>query len=266
MFSITTNKIAGLTPRWARFPGFSLLFDPPSSALSSDGGLEFLDGDWELGSFFSLAEQGLHTLGLDRLLQTYGFCALPSASYHVTAFDVANVADLRRCRADVRDSLNLTFETLPAVEALDAGFLVSAVSSELATKAWNLTFEYGGLRRWGSVMAIELLPQDDAQFQAFLSARASLSRRYREAYGVGADESYTPHLSLGYFMNREGSEMAAVRVAEWDDHLRNTLGPAVVTLATALRTWRHSFDGRGELARIGGPVPQESKLRFKGRG
>jgi len=233
MFSITTNKIAGLTPRWARFPGISLLFDPPGSPFRCGGGLEILDGGWELGSFFSLAEQGMRTLGLDRLLQTYGFCALPFSSYHVTAFDVANVADLGRCRADVRDSMNLTFETLPAVEAFDAEFLVSAVSSELATKAWNLTFEYGELRRWGGVLAIELLPQDDAQFQAFLSARASLSRRYREGYGVGADEPYTPHLSLGYFMNRDGSELAAARVGEWDDRLRATIGSSTVTLATA---------------------------------
>ena len=236
MISITANKIAGLTPRWARFPGFSILFDPPSSAIREAGKLGVLNCDLDLDPglpFFSLAAEGVRQLNADRLLQTFGFCALPSPSYHVTAFDVANVSDLLRCRAEFRDSLKLCLDSLPAVDAFDAEFLEPAVTSELATQEWNLTFGYAGLRRWGSVIAIELEPIHEEQFGTFLEARAGISRQYQQLYGVGADETFTPHLSLGYFMNKEYAELSTARLGDWDNLLHRTIGSTKVTFSTA---------------------------------
>jgi hypothetical protein len=211
------------------------LFDGPASALRPENGLEILDCDVDNDPalrLFAQVARGVSQLNPDRLLQTYGFCALPFPSYHITAFDVANVADLGRCRAEVRDALQLTFDVLPDPSAFDAEFLTSATSSELAVTEWNLAFGYKGLHRWGRVLAVELSPLDETAYRRFFDARASLSRSYLEGFGFGAKESFTPHISLGYFMNLEGAELATPRLAEWDKVLRETIGSTTITFPT----------------------------------
>jgi hypothetical protein len=204
-------------------------------AFREENGLRVLEGgvanDPSL-ALFSLAAQGVSDLNLDRLLQTYGFCALPFSSYHVTAFDVVNRADLERCRAELRDPLKATLDDLLAAEAFEAELLVPAKSSELATRDWNLTFGYGALRNWGSVVAIELLPLEPDWFYEFLEVRSVLQQHYQDAYSVGGGEFFTPHLSLGYFMNREGSELASGRMGDWNDRLRESIGSTTITFST----------------------------------
>lgn len=234
MISITEPKIAGLTPRWAPFPGFSLLFDPPGSALRHEGAIESLAcdvvGDPAL-EFYRRMHRGLQSLDPDRLLQSYGLCPLPSASYHVTAYDVANVADLARCRVEARDGLRAMLDRLPAPEAFDEGLLVRA--HEFARTEWNLTFGFGEFCHWGGVIAVRLRPQSEEAFGRFVEARAALSQDYRANYGVGAGESYTPHVTLGYFMNPQGAELAVVHRSGWEEAVRSAVGEATITFRTA---------------------------------
>ncbi len=236
MIDVTTKKIGGLTPRWAPFPGFSLLFDPPESSFLRQDGLEILNGNWledSDGKLFYLAAQSLQKLGADYLLQKFGFCALPFPSYHVTAFDVANVGDLSRCREEVRESLTHTLDALPSCSSFEAEFLKLAAVSRLVAAKWDLSFGYGRLRRRGSVLAIELIPLQASNFGSFYEARAALSQNYREKYGFGAEASFSPHLSLGYFLNREAADLAAPMIGEWDDLFRNAIGEATVEFQTA---------------------------------
>lgn len=197
MITFTERKIAGLSPRWARFPGFSLLFDAPGTPYQTRDGVELLACEAEHDptlEFYRRVLRGFQSLHPDRLLQTYGLCPLPPASYHVTAFDVANVDDLPRCHATVRDGLRETLDRLPASEAFDVSLLGRA--KEFAQGDWRLTFRYDRLRVSGTVVVL-LKPVDEAAYARFLESRAELSRFYRSEFGVGAGESYTPHLSLG---------------------------------------------------------------------
>lgn len=228
MIPITQPKIASLDPRWARFPGFSLLFDAPEVESVPGNAMETLVAD----ASFSPYARALRALDPDRLLASYGFCALPPASHHVTAFDVANVADLSRCQAEIRDELSTMLDLLPGAAAFGAPLLRRAAESELATTAWNLEFGYGGLVHWGAVLAIRLAPRNAEVFACFVATRATLARDYAAAYGVGAGESYTPHLSLGYFSNDAGAELARTRVDEWDGILREGVGGATLNFRT----------------------------------
>ncbi len=234
MIAITEPKIAGLTPRWARFPGFSLLFDAPGNPYRPENGVETLacdvDEDPALG-FFRRVLQGLDSLNSDRLLHAYGLCTLPTSSYHVTAFDVANVADLSRCHASVRDGLRTTLDRLPASAAFDDALLDGVEA--FAAQEWNLTFGFGDLCHWGGAIVVRLEPHDDGAFGRFVAEREALSQRYRQALGVGASESYTPHLSLGYFMNSTGAELATARRQDWNDAVRSVVDDATITFKTA---------------------------------
>ena len=129
MIAITQEKIAGLTPRWAPFPGFSVLFDNPGTPFREQEEIETLACDVESDpglEFYRRILQGFRSLDPDRLLQDYGLCALPSASYHVTAYDVANVADLSRCHPTTHNALSATLDRLPASKAFDEALLAPA--------------------------------------------------------------------------------------------------------------------------------------------
>lgn len=224
MISITEPKIAGLDPRWARFAGFSLLFDPPRPSFLAGDGIEILEADG-YGRF----GRALDALQADRLLEEYGFCRLPPASYHVTAYDVANVADLSRGHPAVCNELSALLNRLPEASAFDDPLLRGAAESELAATDWNLEFGFDAMTRWGS---LRLAPRDPEAFARFVAARAALSREYGIRYGIGAGERYTPHLTLGYFLNGTGADLARPRIPEWDRALREAIGDETLILRT----------------------------------
>jgi hypothetical protein len=236
MITINTKKIAGLSPRWARFPGFSILFDPPEDCFRPDEALDFLSvdsGQSASTSLFFGAMDGMRQLDPDQMLLDHGFCALPFGSYHVTAFDVANVGDLDRCEDSLRETLKQTLDGLASADGFEADFLKRALSHELIEREWNIEFSYGRLRRWGSVVAIQLNPLNPELFEEFRASRSRLSQDYVGSYGVGADETFTPHVSVGYFLNRQCADLATEKILEWDALLRETIGGATVLFTTA---------------------------------
>ncbi len=91
MITITNLKIAGFEPKWARFHGFSLLFDNPNNHLQSMQNNLFklhcsADNDPDL-IFYKTLSNSLNALDLNQLLNTYLFCSLVPSSFHVTVLD-----------------------------------------------------------------------------------------------------------------------------------------------------------------------------------
>jgi len=241
MLTISAPKVAGFTPRWAPFPGFSLLFDSLGTPYRREGVFETLvcdvARDPALG-FYRRVYEGFARFNFDRLLNTYLFCSLPPASYHVTAFDVANQGDLTHCRADCLDSLKELLAQVPENGwSTDHLLLGPACQSSLATQPWNLRLRYGKLDMFGrGGISLQLQGADEESVQTLdqvRKARAELSMSYQERFGVGAGVRFTPHLSVGYFANAEGAELASGHIVEWDARLREYVGDEVLTFETA---------------------------------
>ena len=238
MLSVTARKIAGFTPRWAPFPGFSLLFDNPGDSLRKEDGFATVACDVENDpglEFYRRVHRGFGRLDPDLLFRTYLFCPLPPESYHVTAYDVANADDVPRCHADGLDGLRSLLDHVPSGDwSRNDPLLTPAHKSPISTEPWNLAFGYGRLNVFGrGGIALRLRPLDEAAFERFRAARRELSVQYRESFGVGAGEGYGPHVSIGYFANAESAELAVGRVPEWDAALRESVGDEVLTLETA---------------------------------
>jgi len=236
VIKITQSKIAGLTPRWAPFPGFSFLFDSPLATFLAGEGIETLACDLERDAeleFYRRAEAGFRALDLDRLLNEFGVCALPPASYHVTAFDVVNVGDRSRITPEALPELDTTLARLPSKEAFRQDLLTLARGSDIGQGEWNLAFRYEDLCHWGMGISIGLAPLDDSEFARFVEARTNLSRTYRALYGIGASEKFSPHVSLAYFMNPEGAEMARSQMADWDAVVRAAVGDQTIVFQSA---------------------------------
>lgn len=241
MLTISARKVAGFTPRWAPFPGFSLLFDSLGSPYRREGEYETLAcdvaGDPALG-FYRRVYEGFGKFDYDRLLTTYLFCALPPASYHVTAFDVANLADVEGCRAEWLDSLRDLLAQVPDSSwSPEHPLLAPAVASPLARENWNLRLRYHKLSMFGrGGISLQLEAADEesrATLERFREERAALSQAYQSRFGVGAGVRYTPHLSVGYFANAEGAELAYAHMPEWDARLREAVGDEVLVFETA---------------------------------
>lgn len=226
MISITEPKIASLEPRWAPFPGFSLLFDNPGRPFRREGDLENLVGDRETGFYRGLS-QGLQSLQVD---PSYLLCPLPPASYHVTAFDVANQGDLPD------PALAPLLDGVPSGSWVsDHPILRPAVASPLVAEEWNLQFAYGELAPIGPYHALLVLlqPLNAAEFARFLEARRVLSRAYRSSFGFGAGENFHPHVSLGYFANLDAAGSAAENWDRWNETLKDHAGEEVLAFRSS---------------------------------
>src|SRR3712207_4235162 len=117
MISVTNAKEAGFVPAWPAFRGFSVLFDNPGASLRPALAYRLLAcdvaGDPAPG-FYRALHGALAELDMRLLPNTYLFCPLPSASYHVTLWDGANDGNLARARPERRDAVELLLADLPA--------------------------------------------------------------------------------------------------------------------------------------------------------
>ncbi|BDI34009.1 hypothetical protein CCAX7_60600 [Capsulimonas corticalis] len=223
MLSITNEKVAGFVPRWAEFRGFSILFDSPGDCLSPRGGLLDLtcdvDGDPNLGFYKSLRDS-LARLNPDLLTTTYSFCPLPPSSYHVTVWDGGNQGNVARMLAEQRPKLEDYLAALPDAAVRPHEMTDMALASPLVRRRdWGVEFQFDELVIWGGVvMVARLAPTNAGQnaFERFVAERRDLNASFREKFGIGASEGYTPHVSLGYFANREGAQLALPCLREWN--------------------------------------------------
>jgi hypothetical protein len=224
MIAITNPKVAGFVPCWAPFRGFSLLFDNPGRSLARAGDLLDLhcqvESDPELG-FYRMLRDSLQRLDLGLLTNTYLFCPLPPASYHVTVWDGGNDGNVARVFTSQRPELEVWLADLPRSLSKPNELIEMTVSSFLARREeWNLRFRFDRLVNWGNtVMVARLAPADEAASQALnelVEERRRLTARFQERFGIGPAESYTPHVSLGYFANREAAQLSVPCLEEWD--------------------------------------------------
>lgn len=67
MLPITNEKVAGLEPHWAKFHGFTLLFDNPGTSLKTIHSIAYLDCDVDAApdlALYKAFRDGLQRIGL----------------------------------------------------------------------------------------------------------------------------------------------------------------------------------------------------------
>jgi hypothetical protein len=224
MLTITNAKVAGFAPRWAAFRGFSILFDNPGRSLTPSGDRLDLACDVTNDAalhFYRTLNDALAALNLNLLTNTYLFCPLPPPSYHVTVWDGGNDGNLAHVVAAQHPHLDTLLAGLP--DSLLHPNVVTDIPlrSSLVTKRdWPIRFRLESLVIWGNIVLVaRLAPADDAStcvFHALVAARSRLNARYREALGISPSDNYTPHVSLGYFANKESAQLSIPCLATWN--------------------------------------------------
>ncbi len=224
MITITNPKVAGFVPRWAPFRGFSLLFDNPGSSLTRSGDRLELNvdvlADPEL-AFYRRLRDSLESLDLDLLIRTYLFCPLPPSSYHVTVWDGGNDGNLAQVFGSQRAKLEALLAGLPGSLSQPNELVEMAASSPLVREQrWKIGFQFDRLVNWGNSVIVARLRPADAMSTETLSElveeRRRLTSRFRDLFGIGPSETYSPHVSLGYFANREAAQFSVPCLEGWN--------------------------------------------------
>lgn len=236
MIIITDNRIAALQPVWARFPGFSLLFDNTDASLSPVGKflkINVVPTPDEALSLYAALDRMLDELGRDYLLQAYLFCSLPINCYHVTVWDGINVGNISSVWTGVRAEWAEFLERLPDSLETPPKSMNIILQSDLAkilSGRVSLRFEKLSIR--GNRVLALLGPADEAsgkQLRVLCEARRRLSKVVEVELGVRSSRSYSPHISLGYFANKEHAQLAHACLEDWTDRFQNDVAASVVT-------------------------------------
>ena len=223
MFSITNEKVAGFIPQWAEFRGFSILFDSPSNCFTQHAECFHLtcnmENDPPLGFFRNLRDS-LAGLKPALLTNTYLFCPLPPPSYHVTAWDGGNQGNLEQVTRGQHPKLRDYLAQLPGSLHQTSEMTEMVLASPLISRRdWHIEFQFAEVAIWSGVVLVARLAPTEAAcgaFDEFIAERRRLNAAYRQAFGIGASENFTPHVSLGYFANREGAQLATPCLPEWN--------------------------------------------------
>ena len=203
---ITNPKLASLEPRWARFRGFSLLFEnPPDSPL------------------YRALRDGVAELSGDELLTAYGLRLLPPGTYHVTVWDGVNDGNLPRIPPAPRAAWEAFLQSIPLPDFPDDLFLEIKTSELVLHPDWNLRLRCEQIENWSNISLVaRLVPADAPSADALdrlIVARDALSALHDARFGVQPHPAYTPHVTLGYFANDTLAAAAAPAVARWNDTL-----------------------------------------------
>ncbi len=244
MALIEHPKIANLTPLWAELHGFSLLFDNPGPCLiPQPNGMQLLHNEPLTvpgHRFFGLMVQQLERLGLPHLMNAYGFCPLPPPSYHVTVWDGLSQLRLPEMEPSMQTQMGSFLQQLPDSLASRQAFMEEVKPGALlAREGWEISFVFSHLSsRTGGGLAAVLRPANDTSahlLQQLRTGRQRLSQAFSHSLQFPHDpDVYVPHVTLGYFLNRElsGRLSAHVELAQWSRQLGEALEGSSLTFTS----------------------------------
>lgn len=234
MITITNSKIAGFTPVWASFKGFSLLFDNPSPCFRSQDDLEFIDCSQAPDGILPLYKglwDALEIIGGNLLTTSFLFCPLPFASGHVTFLDGVNVDNISNVQVSYQQELQVCITHIEsAIGNMPecTAFLEAIISKQ---RFQEISFQFAGLEIWGhQLLVARLTPTQDSR-EAFHSLKASRDELARELQTKLSVSSFpfTPHVSLGYFANKGAELQARAQLAEWVTQFEHTVKDDQIT-------------------------------------
>ena len=239
--SITNPKVASPEPRWADFRGFSLLFDNPGNGLSPFGdGLGKMVAPIETAPrlvFYKMLANAVSEIFGKAERQRYGFCPLPASTFHVTVWDGLNAGNLHKVKTNEKERVKRFLSDLPHSLRTESPVTRWAEQSPLVSRSdWSITFRYKSLFNWDNqALVVQLLPVDnrsEERLSTLIEHRTVLSRHYQQHFGVPEPNPYTPHVTLGYFVNQSLANLTLPLMEKWRTILSELIGDLTITFPT----------------------------------
>jgi quercetin dioxygenase-like cupin family protein len=214
------TKIKSVVPiQWGRFLGSSLLFDNPGRSLAEENGLQYIHCDLQdpaLELYRALAEVPLRLAGE---LAPFQFCPLPPTTYHVTAMDGINEANLDQLAQPARGEAEAFLAGLPDSACSPAPEWFPPPVLPIG-QPWTLRLRFQRLAvRTQSADMVALLVPADAESEKWMAViRDVRSEQEKPMVERGkTPTAWAPHCSLGYFPTSELAEAARQHLETWNE-------------------------------------------------
>jgi hypothetical protein len=220
---ITNAKVASLVPTWRRYHGVSVLFDNPGTRPPR-GVVPLVDIpviNPQLQRLYDGLARAVTNLD-EAWRNRHGLCLLPRHSYHVTVCDGPNQHSRVSCVSALLEGLPTSLDRLPRCLAVMTGARVLAVVPDNP-----VTLAVSEIVVWGHVLAARLLSVDsnsEGALDRIAAARVELTDDLWTELRLRT-QWWRPHVSLGYFPNRDAASAAG-----------EALPPACLGLPAALDT------------------------------
>jgi len=241
MMTITHPKIKGFLPVWAPFRGFSLLFDNPGSNVLPTGPSGKLEAihcrpdEPALRFYYALWNR---SKDFEQMLRAYLFCPLPFHSYHVTVWDGLNAGNVRKVAEQHRIAAEALLQSLPDSLLEASPFYRTAQGDPIGiTLEHGIEFVFDRIEKWNnSGLVARIKPANERSERALRSIeeqRSLLIDAYRQRFGiVTTTEEYRPHVSLGYFANKELAELSTASVEALNDQMKQQMNGLTVQFSS----------------------------------
>lgn len=240
MFLVTNPKIAGFIPEWSEFRGFSILFDNPGDRLlplDDQDNLNMLSCDLKSEKLKLYKSLNQTFSQFPEMSGTYLFCPLPFHSYHVTLWDGINDANVQNILPEYRSEAGDLLQELPGSLLKKSEFLEIENRPLSISMEGSVEFEFDKLAKWGNSVLVARLKPSDSRSEKILKKievkRQGLINVYRERTGLQTCSlSYSPHVSLGYFANKEKAELASPMIEKWNDQFESSTEGLTITFSS----------------------------------
>jgi hypothetical protein len=237
MIPITNVKVAGLEPQWAPYRGFSLLFDYPDGTIQLRGeNLNELKCSLDSPGLklYKALDKSLDNIGRNMLIKTFLFCPLPPYSYHVTVWDGLNDANAQKVSGNFYPKLRNFLNNLQNSLLTDDQFIEEIYEFPLTATEWPIEFRFDHLSNWDNqVLVARLEPTEKSSgspYDLLLKFRNELTQVYEMRYKIKMFHKYLPHVSLGYFANKQyGAGVTTSQLDHWTKIVKQEVGDKVIT-------------------------------------
>ncbi|QYR19201.1 hypothetical protein KZ483_14690 [Paenibacillus sp. sptzw28] len=174
------------------------------------------------------------------IVSTYLFCPLPFHSYHVTLWDGINDANVQNVSREYRfDGEDLLQDLSNSFLNISDFFEVDGQPLKIIMEE-PIEFQFDKLIKWGnSVLVARLKPSNancEIRLKKIEKQRENLIKKYKERFGLETCLlSYSPHVSLGYFANKELAELSTPMIEYWNEQfLLDTRGLTITFYSNSL--------------------------------
>ena len=172
----------------------------------------------------------LDRIDTNLLTNTYLFCPLPPSSYHVTVWDDLNVRNLINMNPSEQETWRDFVNKLPNSFCENSEFTGWTSASSLSQNLdWNITFQFDILYKWGSGMGVFLKPADQESAQILKEIENRREDFYENFPVKITHPKYTPHVTLGYFGNKESAQLATPLIADWEKIFEEAVKDQTIT-------------------------------------
>jgi hypothetical protein len=211
--SVTNPKLIpnGAGVQWASFSGFSILFDNPWDD-SDDYSLGWKKIAVKSQVFFTQLSTALR----GTTFKPKTFVPLPATSYHVTLWDGLNQSNVDEIKVEkTRSHFAELLRKLPdtASELSTLSPYVGSYETHMCDRlrsSGSIRFSFKELAVWGSeVLVAKLAATQTGILDSLRQLRADLNSAFEKQFpDIHMRSDYEPHVSLGYFTNKQAGNFA----------------------------------------------------------